>query len=237
VRFCTKGSVFGQHNLRVQIQHGTQAMDPMLRKYFLYHLRAIPTTRLRVLERMVEVAGLGSFIDRFEFLDDVLELDVPALRRPRMMDIACRRECEGTFLCGPIECLGQDADDIKQTVNKLRECGIKVFCAQIDSHVDLTSLRGKPAMAMIDALSAVRASLIGRRVTKGREQSLLQGGSVGRNIELSDESRRKILHNYENCWQSVSAAAEYAGTSRQAVYRLLQREGLHLPATRISRRK
>jgi DNA invertase Pin-like site-specific DNA recombinase len=156
---------------------------------------------------------------------DLLDRKLPALQRPGLADLAKRLSRRSKVYCTTLDQIGNDVDDISQTLNRMQHLGVQLYCLEIGKFIDLAGKRSGYILAAIAAYAKVMTAVRGSLVRRGQKRSRSIGGSVGRRVELPDEVREALL-NLLASGSTVLNAAAIVGIDRSAVYRLMKREGL-----------
>lgn len=118
--------------------------------------------------------------------------------------------------------LGRNAIDIRRTVEKLADSGIKVHCLALGG-VDLTSPAGKMTMQVISAVAEFERDLLLERTHSGIARAREAGKRFGRPPVLSEEQKRSVLELIKS-GSSISAIAREFNTTRQTILRVKARQ-------------
>lgn len=120
-----------------------------------------------------------------------------------------------------IDRLGRNAMDVRETVDKLAEAGVRVHCLALGG-VDLTSLAGRMTMGVIAAVAEFERNLLVERTHTGLSRVKANGKTLGRPVSLSKPQEQTIPEALGR-GQSVASIAREFKTSRQTVMRLRDR--------------
>ena len=154
--------------------------------------------------------------------------NTPALLRPELARLACNENAGCIVICTEIDRLGQDAQDILNSVARFRSCRIQLFCLEISDRINLASGNGESVLATISAYARLLTNVQGSRVRKGQAASKARGNELGRRVELSDADQQLILLMISQ-GQKVSAVAKKLGINRWAVNRAIERDRKSTP--------
>lgn len=155
-------------------------------------------------------------------IQEQMDRSVSALLRPKLARLVCDENAGQIVVCAELDRLGQDAQDILETVAQMRSCRIKLFCLQISGSINLASGKGDSILAAIDAYAKLLTTVHGARVRKGQTDAKNRGSVLGRQVELSVAQEKKILKLASQGYK-VSAVAEELGLNRWAVNRAIKR--------------
>lgn len=108
--------------------------------------------------------------------------------------------------------------DVRATVEKLAQSGIRVHCLALGG-VDLTSPAGKMTMSVIAAVAEFERDLLIERTQAGLALAKASGKAIGRPQSL-DKGQVAILREKLSKGHSVASLARDFKTSRQTIMRV-----------------
>lgn len=108
--------------------------------------------------------------------------------------------------------------DVRATVEKLAQSGIRVHCLALGG-VDLTSPAGKMTMSVIAAVAEFERDLLIERTQAGLALAKASGKAIGRPQSL-DKGQVAILREKLSEGHSVASLARDFKTSRQTIMRV-----------------
>lgn len=126
-----------------------------------------------------EVRQAGFAIEDRRAVTETISGWVPAGDRPGFQKLLDRMESGDTLLVTKLDRLGRNAMDVRATVERLADMGIRVHCLSLGG-VDLTSSAGKMTMAVICAVAEFERDLLIERTQAGLERAKATGKRLGR---------------------------------------------------------
>ena len=129
-----------------------------------------------------------------------------------------RLEKGNVLVVTKLDRLGRNAMDIRATVERMEQSGIRVHCLALGG-VDLTSPAGKMTMQVISAVAEFERDLLLERTRSGIARARAAGKRFGRPPALSDEQKTAVLQRL-SAGASISAVAREFGTTRQTILRV-----------------
>lgn len=183
---------------------------------FLYARVSTPdqTTENQVLE----VNGAGFEVSPRRVIVECISGSSAARERPQFAKLTDRLEPGDVLIVTKLDRLGRNAMDVRMTVERLAEDGVKVYCLALGG-MDLTSPTGKMTMGVISAVAEFEKDLLIERTNAGLARALAQGVKLGRKESLSAKSKQEVL-SLLHSGASVSRLARDFSTSRQTIMRI-----------------
>lgn len=161
------------------------------------------------------IIDAGFNVDKF-FADTGVSGSKPALERPQFSAMVSSLCSGDTIIVVAVDRLGRTASDVLNTVEYLKQLGVKVRIVQFDS-IDLTSPTGKLLLTMLSAVAEMEKNLIVERVNSGLARTKSQGTILG--APKMDSETASHIDNLISQGISQSKVAEIAGVSLSTVKR------------------
>ena len=139
-------------------------------------------------------------------------------QRPGFQRLMDKLESEDVLVVTKLDRLGRNAMDVRATVEKLAQNGVRVHCLALGG-VDLTSPAGKMTMGVIAAVAEFERDLLIERTQAGLALAKASGKAIGRPQSL-DKGQIAMVRQKLSEGHSVAALARELGTSRQTVMRV-----------------
>lgn len=183
---------------------------------FLYARVSTPdqTTDNQVLE--VQAAGFD--VSPRRIIIECVSGSKAASERPQFAKLMDRLEPSDVLIVTKLDRLGRNAMDVRATVERLAEEGIKVYCLALGG-MDLASPTGKMTMGVIAAVAEFEKDLLIERTNAGLARARAHGVKLGRKGSLSAKSKHEVLSLLQS-GASVSRLAKDFSTSRQTIMRI-----------------
>jgi putative DNA-invertase from lambdoid prophage Rac len=124
-----------------------------------------------------EIEGAGIKIDARRAIAETVSGGVQAAQRPGFTRLLDRLEPGDVLVVTKLDRLGRFVIDVRQTVEKLAERGIKVHCLVL-GRVDLTSAAGKMTMGVLAAGAEFERDLLRERTAAGIERARAEGKTL-----------------------------------------------------------
>lgn len=167
-------------------------------------------------KREIEAAGFA--IERRRVIEEAISGSVAAQDRPGFGKLIDRLEPGDVLVVTKLDRLGRNAMDVRATVERLTEIGVRVHCLALGG-VDLTSPAGRMTMQVISAVAEFERDLLIERTQSGLRRAKAEGKEFGRPSALSGDQRRVVLERLA-AGASVAALAREFSTSRQTIMRV-----------------
>ena len=178
----------------------------------------VSTTDQTTENQVLEIAAAGFAINGRRIVEETISGSVPAEQRPGFQRLMDKLESEDVLVVTKLDRLGRNAMDVRTTVDKLAQAGIRVHCLALGG-VDLTSPAGKMTMGVIAAVAEFERDLLIERTQAGLALAKASGKPIGRPQSL-DKEQMTIVRQKLSEGHSVASVAREFGTSRQTVIRV-----------------
>lgn len=173
--------------------------------------------------REIEAAGFA--VDKRRTVTETISGSVAATERPQFSKLLDRLEGGDVLIVTKLDRLGRNAMDVRATVERLAEMGVRVHCLALGG-VDLTSAAGRMTMQVLNAVAEFERDLLIERTQAGlaraREQGTRSGKAFGRPSALSAAEQSEAIQKLA-AGVSVSQLARDYKTSRTTIMRLREK--------------
>lgn len=161
--------------------------------------------------------GVG--VEARDVFSDVTSGSRAAIKRPGMKKLLEYAEDGDTVVVWRIDRLGRSLIDVLNTVNLLRERGVKV--RSISDGIDPETSSGRMMLGMLATLAEYERELITERVNAGIAAARQSGTRFGRPPVKPDEIQQKlqIVREARARGRTAEEAARLVGWSRATLYR------------------
>ncbi|ANG84903.1 MULTISPECIES: recombinase family protein [Micrococcales] len=161
--------------------------------------------------------GVG--VEGRDVFSDVTSGNRAAIKRPGMKKLLEYAEDGDTVVVWRIDRLGRSLIDVLNTVNLLRERGVKV--RSISDGIDPETSSGRMMLGMLATLAEYERELITERVNAGIAAARQSGTRFGRPPVKPDEIQQKlqIVREARARGRTAEEAARLVGWSRATLYR------------------
>ncbi|WP_186194545.1 MULTISPECIES: recombinase family protein [Burkholderia] len=166
--------------------------------------------------REIEAAGFA--IDKRRIVEESFSGSVAASERPGFAKLLDRLEEDDVLVVTKLDRLGRNAMDVRATVERLAEFGVRVHCLALGG-VDLTSPAGKMTMGVISAVAEFERDLMLERTRAGISRARAAGKAFGRPPALTSEQQQEAARRIA-AGDAIAAIARDLKTTRQTVMRL-----------------
>mgnify|MGYP000095926440 FL=1 len=112
----------------------------------------VSTTDQSTENQVLEIANAGFALNERRIVKETISGSVPADQRPGFQRLMDKLESEDVLVVTKLDRLGRNAMDVRATVEKLAQNGVRVHCLALGG-VDLTSPAGKMTMSVIAAVA------------------------------------------------------------------------------------
>lgn len=170
----------------------------------------------------------GAGVEARDVFSDVTSGSRAAIKRPGMKKLLEYAEDGDTVVVWRIDRLGRSLIDVLNTVNLLRERGVKV--RSISDGIDPETSSGRMMLGMLATLAEYERELITERVNAGIAAARQSGSRFGRPPVKPDEIQQKLQIVREARAGSHGGAGGPAGG-------LVEGDALPAPASSNSRRR
>lgn len=178
----------------------------------------VSTTDQTTENQVLEIAAAGFAINGRRIVEETISGSVPAEQRPGFQRLMDKLESEDVLVVTKLDRLGRNAMDVRATVEKLAQIGVRVHCLALGG-VDLTSPAGKMTMGVIAAVAEFERDLLIERTQAGLAVAKASGKVIGRPQRL-DKEEMAIVRQKLSEGHSVASLARDFKTSRQTVMRV-----------------
>lgn len=171
--------------------------------------------------REIEAAGFA--VDPKRVVTETVSGSIAAMERKGFARLVDRLEDGDVLIVTKLDRLGRNAMDVRATVERLAEDGVRVHCLALGG-VDLTSAAGKMTMGVIAAVAEFERDLLVERTRSGLERAKGEGKKLGRPSALTDAQRATVRARRAEGASLGILAAEF-GVSRAAIQRVERQQG------------
>ncbi|MFN3776603.1 recombinase family protein [Sphingomonas parapaucimobilis] len=168
-----------------------------------------------------EVEAAGFKVEPRRIVVETVSGSVPAMERKGFAKLLDRMEAGDVLLVTKLDRLGRNAMDVRSTVDRLSDEGIRVHCLALGG-VDLTSPAGRMSMQVIAAVAEFERDLLIERTQAGLNRAKAQGKALGRPQSLNTVQQEEIIAARAQGVSLGVLAAKY-GVSRAAIQRVEKR--------------
>lgn len=169
--------------------------------------------------REVEQAGFA--VEPRRVVAETVSGSVAAMERKGFTSLVDRLERDDVLLVTKLDRLGRNAMDVRSTVDRLANDGVRVHCLALGG-VDLTSAAGKMTMGVLSAVAEFERDLLIERTQSGLARAKASGKSLGRPSSLTEDQQTAIRTKRAKGFSLGTLAKEY-GVSRAAIQRVEKR--------------
>ena len=135
-----------------------------------------------------EISAAGFSIAKQRMITETVSGSVAASERKGFAKLLDKLEAEDVLIVTKLDRLGRNAMDVRSTVERLDQIGVRVHCLQLGG-VNLTSPAGKMTMQVINAVAEFERDLLIERTNAGIEYAKLEGTKFGRPSALSQDAK------------------------------------------------
>lgn len=171
--------------------------------------------------QVLEVQAAGFSVSPRRIITECISGSIAASARPEFSRMLDRLEPGDVLIVTKLDRLGRNAMDVRATVERLAEDGVKVYCLALGG-MDLTSSTGKMTMGVIAAVAEFERDQLVERTNAGLARARAQGKKLGRRERLPEKKQTEVLQHLAK-GVSVSKLAKDYGTSRQTIMRIREK--------------
>jgi putative DNA-invertase from lambdoid prophage Rac len=153
--------------------------------------------------QLLEVQQAGFAVDPRRVVTETVSGSTQASERKGFQKLLEKMEGGDTLIVTKLDRLGRNAMDVRSTIEKLSEEGIRVHCLALGG-VDLTSAAGKMTMQVLCAVAEFERDLLIERTHAGLERAKNEGKKLGR-PEAVDTTKAVQAAKVRGLTQSQSA--------------------------------
>lgn len=168
-----------------------------------------------------EIEAAGFTVEEKRIVTETISGSQAAMERPQFARLVDRLEAGDVLLVTKLDRLGRNAMDVRGTVERLAELGVRVHCLALGG-VDLTSPAGKMTMGVIAAVAEFERDLLVERTQSGLKRARDQGKRLGRPSVLTPAQQQEV-RSKRSQGASLGALAKEYGVSRPAIQRAWRR--------------
>lgn len=139
----------------------------------------VSTTDQTTANQLQEIRQAGFEIEPQRAIEEVISGSAPATERPGFQRLLDRMESGDVLVVTKIDRLGRNAMDVRATVERLAEAGVRVHCLALGG-IDLTSAAGKMTTGIIAAMAEFERDLLIERTKAGLQRARDEGKAMGR---------------------------------------------------------
>jgi putative DNA-invertase from lambdoid prophage Rac len=165
-----------------------------------------------------EIESAGFNIEPHRIITEIVSGSLPIMRRKEFIRLFDKMEKADVLVVTKLDRLGRNAIDVIDTISKLEQIGIKVYCLALGG-VDLTSPTGKMTMGVIAAVAEFERDLLIERTQSGLARAKAQGKSLGRPQVLLESQKKQVVEQLKE-GKTITAIARYFTVSRQTIMRI-----------------
>ena len=180
----------------------------------------VSTTEQVTENQVLEIKGAGFAIESHRIIEERISGSVAAYERPEFKKLSEKLESSDVLIVTKLDRLGRNALDVRATVEKLANSGIRVHCLALGG-VDLSSPAGKMTMQVISAVAEFERDLLIERTNSGLARAKIAGKKFGRPNALNEAKQKEVLIKIAKS-QTISSIAKEYNTSRQTIIRIRQ---------------
>lgn len=177
----------------------------------------VSTTDQTTDNQVREIKAAGFAVEAHRVIAETVSGSVAAMERAGFARLVDRVEAGDIIITTKLDRLGRNAMDVRATVDRLADIGVKVHCLALGG-VDLTSPAGRMTMGVINAMAEFERDLLIERTQSGLARAKAEGKALGRPSKLTDRQRADIRERKASGASYGELANEY-GVSRAAIQR------------------
>lgn len=130
-----------------------------------------------------EVKAAGFEIQPGRVVEETVSGSVAVSERKGFQRLLDRMEYGDVLIVTKLDRLGRNAMDVRQTVERFADNGIRVHCLALGG-VDLTSAAGKMTMQVLGAVAEFERDLLIERTQQGLIRAKAEGKKLGRPVAV-----------------------------------------------------
>lgn len=178
----------------------------------------VSTTDQTTENQVHEIKSAGFAVEPKRIIEETVSGSVAALERKGFTKLLDKLEAGDVLVVTKLDRLGRNAMDVRATVERLEEFGVKVHCMALGG-VDLTSPAGKMTMQVINAVAEFERDLLIERTNAGIKRAKAEGKTFGRPQALSAAQRDQVEAQIK-AGVPVAHIAKAFFTTRQTIMRV-----------------
>lgn len=178
----------------------------------------VSTTDQTTDNQIKEIESAGFTVAKQRIITETVSGSVAAAERKGFAKLLDKLEEGDVLIVTKMDRLGRNAMDVRATVERLDEIGVRVHCLALGG-VDLTSPAGRMTMQVINAVAEFERDLLIERTQAGLRRAKAEGKVFGRPSALT-EAQRRIAVERLDAGTPVAQIARELRTSRQTIMRV-----------------
>ncbi|RYG99854.1 MAG: recombinase family protein [Alphaproteobacteria bacterium] len=168
-----------------------------------------------------EIAAAGFAVEPHRIVCETVSGSVVAMERKAFAKLADRLEKDDLLVVTKLDRLGRNAMDVRSTVDRLANSGVRVHCLALGG-VDLCSSAGRMTMSVIVAVAEFERDLLVERTQAGLQRARKEGKKLGRPSCLSEIQRADLALRRQK-GDSLGKLAKELGVTRSAIQRAVKK--------------
>ncbi|MCF9019711.1 MULTISPECIES: recombinase family protein [Pseudomonas syringae group] len=169
---------------------------------FLY--ARVSTSNQFTENQLQEVKAAGFDLQAVRVVEETISGSIAASERPGFQKLMDRMESGDVLIVTKLDRLGRNAMDVRQTVERLDEGGIRVHCLALGG-ADLTSAAGKMTMQVLGAVAEFERDLLIERTQQGLTRAKAEGKKLGRPVATDTTASVQVKKAYNMTQTQVAA--------------------------------
>jgi putative DNA-invertase from lambdoid prophage Rac len=171
--------------------------------------------------QLLEIEAAGFKVEPRRAVVETISGSTAAMERTQFKRLMDRLESGDVLVVTKLDRLGRNAMDVRATVEKLANVGVRVQCLAL-GNIDLTSPAGKMTMGVINAVAEFERDLLIERTQAGLNRARAEGKALGRPPTLSPAQQATVRERRAQ-GISLGVLAKELGVSRAAIQRAEKR--------------
>jgi putative DNA-invertase from lambdoid prophage Rac len=165
-----------------------------------------------------EIAAAGFAVAKQRIVTETVSGSVAANQRTGFAKLIDKLEAGDVLIVTKLDRLGRNAMDVRATVERLDDIGVRVHCLQLGG-VDLTSPAGRMTMQVINAVAEFERDLLIERTNAGIKRARIEGKTFGRPSALDAKQQAAVIKQLDAGIPVAQIARDHS-TSRQTIMRV-----------------
>lgn len=178
----------------------------------------VSTTDQTTENQVQEIATAGYAVAPQRIVSETVSGSVAAFERKEFAKLFDKLESGDVLVVTKLDRLGNNAMDVRATVERLEASGIRVRCLALGG-VDLTSPAGKMTMQVISAVAEFERDLLIERTNAGIKRAKAEGKTFGRPSALSEAQQEQVKDQIK-AGVPIAQIAKAFNTTRQTIMRV-----------------
>ena len=198
--------------IRTPLSYGS---SPVSRVFAYCRVSTVDQTAMN---QVMEIKAAGFAIEAHRLVEEKISGSVAAKERPGFIKLVDRMEAGDVLVVTKLDRLGRNAMDVRSTVERLAESGVRVHCLALGG-VDLASPAGRMTMQVIAAVAEFERDLLIERTNSGISRAKGAGKRFGRPPSLNAQERALVIERLSS-GTGISELAREFKTTRQTIMRI-----------------